>query len=65
MLRHYDELGLLAPKSTDVHRAVANWVRDSGYEFNAAMFCNYHVSPAQTNNPDELVNEVCYPVKKM
>lgn len=50
---------------TDVHRAVANWVRDNGYEFTAPMFCIYHVSPAQTNNPDELVTEVCYPVKKM
>lgn len=49
---------------TSVHRAVAQWVRDNGYEFNGAMFCIYHVSPAQTKNPDELVTEVCYPVKK-
>ena len=49
---------------TAVHQAVANWVRDNGYEFNGAMFCIYHVSPAQTSNPDELVTEVCYPVKK-
>ncbi len=49
---------------TSVHRAVAQWVRDNGYEFNSAMFCIYHVSPAQTQNPDELVTEVCYPVKK-
>lgn len=49
---------------TAVNRAVANWVNDNGYEFNGAMFCIYHVSPAQTQNPDELVTEVCYPVKK-
>jgi DNA-binding transcriptional MerR regulator len=49
---------------TSVHRAVAQWVRDNGYEFNGAMFCIYHVSPAQTKNPDELITEICYPVKK-
>ncbi len=49
---------------TAVNQAVAGWVNDNGYEFNGAMFCIYHVSPAQTDNPDELVTEVCYPVKK-
>lgn len=48
---------------TAVNHAVANWVRDNGYEFNGAMFCIYHVSPGQTQNPEEWVTEVCYPVK--
>lgn len=48
---------------TEVNHVVANWVNDNGYEFNGAMFCIYHVSPAQTQNPEELVTEVCYPVK--
>ncbi|MDO5111186.1 MAG: MerR family transcriptional regulator [Clostridia bacterium] len=47
-----------------VNHAVANWVNDNGYAFNGPMFCIYHVSPAQTQNPDELVTEVCYPVKR-
>ena len=50
---------------TDVNFAVANWVKDNEYEFNGPMFCIYHVSPAQTQNPEELVTEVCYPVKKI
>lgn len=49
---------------TAVNHSVAEWVNDNGYEFNGAMFCIYHVSPAQTQNFDELVTEVCYPVKK-
>lgn len=49
---------------TAVNEVVANWVNDNGYEFNGAMFCIYHVSYAQTQNPDELVTEVCYPVQK-
>ncbi|WKY43223.1 MerR family transcriptional regulator [Eubacteriaceae bacterium ES2] len=49
---------------TEVHSYVAQWVRDNGYEFEGAMFCIYHVSPAQTHNPDELVTEVCYPIKR-
>lgn len=50
---------------TDVNLAVANWVRDNEYEFNGPMFCIYHISPAQTQNQEELVTEICYPVKKM
>lgn len=53
----YDQL-------TTVNHAVANWINDNGYEFNGPMFCIYHVSYAQTKNPEELVTEVCYPVKK-
>lgn len=49
---------------TTVNHAVANWVKDNGYEFAGAMFCIYHVSPAQTMNPDDLVTEVCYPIRK-
>lgn len=49
---------------TAVHQTVANWVNDNGYEFHGPMFCIYHVSPAQTQNPDELVTEVCYPIQK-
>jgi transcriptional regulator, MerR family len=46
------------------NNAVAQWVQDNGYEFDGAVFWIYHVSPAQTQNPDELVTEICYPVKK-
>ncbi|NLZ51584.1 MAG: MerR family transcriptional regulator [Thermoanaerobacteraceae bacterium] len=53
----YDQL-------TAVNQAVANWIRDNGYDFDGAMFTVYHVSPAQTQNPDEFVTEVCFPVKK-
>lgn len=53
----YDQL-------TAVNQAVAAWVQDNGYAFNDMMFCIYHVSPAQTSNPQEYVTEVCYAVKK-
>ena len=49
---------------TSVNSAVAQWICDNGYEFDGMMFCIYHVSPAQTQNPDEYVTEVCYTVKK-
>lgn len=47
-----------------VNEAVANWVLENGYDFDGKSFCIYHVSPAQTSNKEELVTEVCYPVKK-
>lgn len=47
-----------------VNAAVANWVLENGYDFDGKSFCIYHVSPAQTSNPEELVTEVCFPVRK-
>lgn len=51
-------------KINEVNEAVANWVKDNGYEFNGLSFCIYHVSPYETSNSNEWVTEVCYPVKK-
>ena len=47
-----------------VNAAVANWVVENGYDFNGKSFCIYHVSPSDTSDPEELVTEVCFPVKK-
>ena len=43
--------------------AVASWIHDNGYESDGPMFNIYHVGPAQTENPDEYVTEVCFPLK--
>ncbi len=51
-------------KIAQLNQNVANWVSDNGYEFNGPAFWIYHVSPHETQNPDEYVTEVCYPVKK-
>lgn len=47
-----------------VNAAVANWVVENGYDFNGKSFCIYHVSPSDTSDPEEMVTEVCFPVKK-
>lgn len=47
-----------------VNAAVADWVVTNGYDFDGKSFCIYHVSPSQTNNPEELVTKVCFPVRK-
>lgn len=49
---------------TDVNHAVASWMKDNGYDFGNMMFCIYHVSPGQTDCPEEYVTEVCYAIKK-
>lgn len=49
---------------TAVNLIVANWVNDNGYEFDGTSFCIYHVSPAETQDPNELVTEVCCPIRK-
>ncbi len=49
---------------SEVNEAVANWVKDNGYVFDGSAFNIYHVSPHETQNPDDYVTEVCYPVRK-
>lgn len=51
-------------KINAVNAAVANWVQDNGYIFAGLSFNIYHVSPHETQNPNEYITEVCYPVKK-
>lgn len=53
----YEQIG-------QVNEAVAKWIEDNGYEFDGLSFNIYHVSPYETQNPEEYVTEVCYPVKK-
>lgn len=47
----------------EVYGAVISWVSANGYECAGSMFNIYHVSPHETQNPEEFVTEVCYPVK--
>lgn len=42
---------------------VASWIAENGFEVTGPMFNIYHVSPAQTSNPDEYVTEVCFPIR--
>lgn len=49
---------------TKVNEAVADWISENGYDYNGASFCIYHVSPYDAKTPDDLVTEVCFPVKK-
>ena len=48
----------------DVYASLATWVEENGYAYCGPMFNIYHVSPHETNNPEEFVTEVCCPVQK-
>ncbi len=49
---------------SQVNSAVAEWIAENGYELDGLSFNIYHVSPHETQNPEEYVTEVCYPVKR-
>lgn len=49
---------------SDVNKEIATWIEENNYEFSGPMFNIYYVSPGQTNNPEEYITEVCYPVVK-
>ena len=40
------------------------YCKDNGYAFDGPAFNIYHVNPSETDDPEEYVTEVCYPVKK-
>ncbi|MBR3033485.1 MAG: MerR family transcriptional regulator [Clostridiales bacterium] len=52
----YDQMG-------EVTATAMSWISDNGYELNGPMFNIYHVGPVQTQDPNEYVTEVCFPVK--
>ena len=49
---------------TRVNKAVAEWICENGYDFDGPSVCIYHVSPHDARTPEDLVTEVCFPVKK-
>lgn len=53
----YDRLG-------EVYAAAAAWIEDNGYVYDGPLFNIYHISPHETQNSEEFVTEVCYPVRK-
>lgn len=45
------------------YAAIIGWVNENGFKCAGSMFNIYHVSPYETQNPDEFVTEVCYPIE--
>ncbi|SFB36683.1 DNA-binding transcriptional regulator, MerR family [Acetitomaculum ruminis DSM 5522] len=52
----YDQMG-------EAYATVVSWIKSNGYKMNGPMFNIYHVSPGQTQNPEEYVTEACFPVE--
>ena len=52
----YDQMG-------DATAAAAAWISENGYKMNGPMFNIYYVSPHETQNPDEYVTEICFPIE--
>lgn len=48
---------------SDATATAMSWINANGYKLNGPMFCIYHVSPAQTRNPEEYVTELCFPIE--
>lgn len=48
---------------SEANEAVANWILENGYELDGPIFNIYHVSPETEPDPDNLITEVCFPIK--
>lgn len=43
---------------------LVNWIADNGYEIIGNMFNIYHVSPETESNPENMITEICFPIKQ-
>lgn len=48
---------------TDISYNIAKWISEHHYEICGPDFSIYHVGYFQTNNPEEFVTEICYPIR--
>lgn len=48
---------------SEANEAIANWISENGYEFDGSIFNIYHVSPETETEPDNLITEVCFPIR--
>jgi len=46
-----------------VNQAIAKWINDNNYELNGPPFNIYHISLETQSNMEELITEVCFPIK--
>ena len=46
----------------DVNAAIAGWILENRYRLCGPGFNIYHVSPGDTDSPEQMVTEVCFPV---
>lgn len=49
--------------STDVSYCIAEWISNHDYKISGPDFSIYHVGYAQTENSQEFVTEICYPIQ--
>jgi len=48
---------------TDVSYNIAEWISKHNYEICGPDFSIYHIGYFQTQNPNEFVTEICYPIR--
>jgi len=46
----------------ECYATVISWINENGYKISGPVFNIYHVSPHETQNPDEFITEVCFPI---
>lgn len=48
---------------TEICYHIGQWINEHKYEICGENFSIYHVGYGKTNNPNEFVTEICYPIK--
>lgn len=49
---------------TEVYEAIARWIADNHYKISGPRFNIYHISPETEISYDNMITEVCFPIKE-
>lgn len=52
------------PQLYTINADIAKWINDNDYDFNGNPFNIYHISPKTESKPENMITEVCFPIKK-
>lgn len=52
------------PQLYTINTGIAKWINDNDYDFNGKTFNIYHISPKTEPKPENMITEVCFPIRK-
>ena len=49
----------------EANEEIVRWITDNQYQLNGNHFNIYNISPKTEKSADEMITEVCFPVKRL
>lgn len=52
-------------KLIDINEQLLKWIQENKYEIIGNRMLIYYVSPENTSDREQMITEICYPIKKL